>query len=1088
MKSLIAALLCAVAIMTDGTTLGNDGIRECVPLDRDWQGITNYAVTIDPFPENPNWKSFQLPYFKGGESLLLRRELTIPERWKGRRLLLRGEFCNYRTTVFVDGRNAASHEGGFGAFELDLTALLQPGRAHDLRIAIAGPQLSKEGKFPDALSYGQSWVWGASHFELLALPPTAIRSFILQPDGEKEVLTVTGRAEGGDAGEIRILDADGKVLKTRCFALNADGNFTAKVDCAGLHRWSPDAPVLYSVELRLFSGKTVCDAVTETMGLRSFTIRGNQFYLNGKRLNLQGDGWHARHDWSDEQIVELFTALKQAGVNIYRGHGPHPRNWYRIADRMGMLMVGEGPIHQFYRDDYRHPDYRKNAARTYREWVELIRNHPSLVIYSVDNEIINGEGGYQDDKRIAADREKKEILLEMAGVIRSADPTRPLMFEGDGAMGGAADIVNMHYPHELPFWPVIPRDTMWVRNAPGACEWKYTAPDGKKPLYIGEFGKNFDFSPRSLAIVAGDSAYFSTDAYYAAAGELMKQAIIGLRRSGVAGISPWNTSVYGMIRRNGKLAGVNGLYRGIREAFQPETVFPAALPRRAYRNQPVPAEFVVFNNSGHDRKYRLAVNGDTAPIELAAGESKTVRRILPPGTQQVNLELTDNGKTVARKEFRIEQSDPVPVPAETLYVIDGPSRQGQTLTALKEAGWRVNAVPRLSEVPDRAVCLIGEGALTQSEAELTAAAKRGIRVIVLAQTKFPGPCFGLRLEPMETSFLFPRDLKGFAPDAFFSWSADGLAATHLIRKPDDARFGIGLDSSGNQFGLKFAALLQREFNGGGIVTFCQLPVAAQLKNDPSAARLLAKLATEHPAPAPSTARLLKDPRLERLASDSRIAAPPVSGIDETVCRVIADGKAFAAEKPEKWKAFFARGGRLLLLDPTPEALQRLAELSGCSLSLKPQTAFQAELLDRSAFPGVSNEEFVWVVYDEWGSEYRGSDRKWPIVTQVLSVPQNAPVKELLRSKPLPPRRGEYGDSIRAVLEQQDFSYSDNNSPVGVTLPVGPGKAEILTLQLAEQYGKEPDLARTGKLNRWEDVAFSLDSQIRRILASAVRGL
>ena len=1012
--------------------------------------------------------------------------MPVPAHWEGRKLLLKGEFCNYRTTVFVDGERVGEHTGGFGVFELDLSHALQPGRTHELRIAVTGPKLSAENKFPDALSYGQSWVWGASHLELLALPAEAIRSFQLRPDAERNKLTVTGTMDGRSSGTLRIRDQEGKELKSAPFAPKPDGSFSVEVDCTGLRRWSPDDPYLYTAELSLENG----DTVAETVGIRSFRIEGDKFYLNGRRLNLQGDGWHARHDWSDDRIVELFTALKKAGVNIYRGHGPHPRNWYRIADRMGMLMVGEGPIHQFYRDDYRHPDYRGNAARSYREWVEMIRNHPSLVIYSVDNEVINGEGGFQDDKRIAADRVKKEILFEMAVVIREADPTRPLMFEGDGAMDGVADIVNMHYPHELPFWPVIPRDTLWVRDDPRACLWKYAAPDGKKPLYIGEFGKNFDYSPRSVAIVAGDSAYFSFDAYYRACGELARQAIIGLRRCGVGGISPWNTSTYGIIWRNGRLCGENGLYRGIQDAFRPETVFPVRLPSRAYRNQPVEAEFVVFNNSGHDRDYRLILNGEEIALAIAAGESQTLVRKLPAGTDKVELRLTADGAEIDRRSFEIRQSGPIAPPSSPLYVLDG--NAGRTVAALRALSFPFRRVSRIGAVPDRAVCLIGEEALKLDESELSAAAERGVRVIVMAQKSLPEKCFGIHLEEAETSFVFPRDLAGFAQDAFWNYRPDGLAATHLIRKPDDARFRVRMDSASKFFGLKFAVVLEREFPSGGAVIFCQLPMLEHLPHDPAAAQLLAFLASERRPAADPAERRFADPRLEKLAADSRLPAVPATAAepgDEPVSRIVADGKAFASGDDVFWRKFFECGGRLLLLEPTPEALRRLSELSGCALTLEEQIAYHLELVDRESFPGLSNEEFAWVIYDEWGSEYRGSrDKKWPIVNRILRYPADAPVRELLRTKPLLPRRGEYGDSVRAALEKEDFDFDSGNETAGAVVPVGTGKAVVLTLNFAELYGTEPDLLGKGENDRWETVNFSLDSLIRRILGGAFRGL
>jgi hypothetical protein len=217
---------------------------------------------------------------------------------------------------------------------------------------------------------------------------------------------------------------------------------------------------LYVLRTRLFvSGKDQpVDVRYDRFGFREFWIEDGHFWLNGKRLPLQGGGtWylqeskapHGNRWWA----IRFFGLERSMNVNIERWHrhGDVADDFFDVADELGMLNEPEGPYWAVSGipdilgyTDWDDPVWVANVTEHYQRWARKHFNHPSIVLWSVENETFCRPG---------LPKELLNRFLDFGDAIKQVDPTRPVTYHGS-ASGGYADgnprleIVNLHYPYD----------------------------------------------------------------------------------------------------------------------------------------------------------------------------------------------------------------------------------------------------------------------------------------------------------------------------------------------------------------------------------------------------------------------------------------------------------------------------------------------------------------------------------------------------------------------------------------------------------------------------------------------------------------
>jgi beta-galactosidase/beta-glucuronidase len=356
-----------------------------------------------------------------------RRSVTVPEAWKGRRVLLSFGAVDYHADVWVNGRAAGEHEGGNVPFRFDVTPLVKPGantivvRAEDQptdRYMPRGKQYwepQSRSIFYTRTSGIWQTVWleatGDSYLDSVAFDP--------RRDG---IVRIDARVSRWQPGlELSATVKSGQDVVATTSGRAGSSRATIALSVPSPRRWSPGAPNLYDVVLELRRGSTVVDRVTSYFGFRTISIEGGRLAVNGRptflKLVLDQGYWpeSVLTPPTDEAIQYDIRMTKEMGFNGARKHQKveDPRFLY-WADKMGFLVSGEMANAYLFDEVY--------VARFTREWIEAVerdRNHPSVVMWAPLNE----SWGVPD----LDDPRQQAHLKSLYTLTRSLDPTRPVI-------------------------------------------------------------------------------------------------------------------------------------------------------------------------------------------------------------------------------------------------------------------------------------------------------------------------------------------------------------------------------------------------------------------------------------------------------------------------------------------------------------------------------------------------------------------------------------------------------------------------------------------------------------------------------------
>ena len=333
-----------------------------------------------------------------------RKHFKANPAWKGKRILLDFEGIMLVGDVWVNGRKVGSTDYGYLGFETDITDLLK--YDEDNVVAVWASTGKKDGS---------RWYTGGGLFRdvhLVIKNPIAIARhgvFVSTPKitEQRAEVSVQVELEGIRNKSLdieinaRILAPDGKtVADTKGKAPQKSKLQTVEVslpivtvDSPGL--WSCETPNLYTAEVSLVQDGKVIDCVTETFGIRTLEFSPDfGFKLNGKKLFLKGISNH--HDLGavgvaafDRAIERQFQLMKRFGYNHIRSsHNPYSESFLKLADKYGILVVDE-LIDKWSDNSYwggRVP-FTQLWYQMIPEWIKRDRNHPSVILWSLGNEL-----------------------------------------------------------------------------------------------------------------------------------------------------------------------------------------------------------------------------------------------------------------------------------------------------------------------------------------------------------------------------------------------------------------------------------------------------------------------------------------------------------------------------------------------------------------------------------------------------------------------------------------------------------------------------------------------------------------------------
>jgi hypothetical protein len=868
----------------------HEPIRQVPKLeDLHWQGIT--------VPSSA-WNTQPLVF---GHRLLYRTHVRIPESAtvSGRSFFFHFAGTNWIVSVFVNGTLMGTHKGVLVPWDLDVSKGLRAGSnevilavkgswyAHDaharglsleyLRTTLNTPEALRQSRWiapiwPSLKGEGNGVDYGiVDTVTLLSTGAIYVDDVFVRPSVLKHSLDadITLRANGTSPRLISlqceaISERTGEVehvFPTVDTNVQAGQEYIIKVGDAWRNPklWWPVAqPDMYRMRVTILEQGQVLDVYEQKFGFREITVDGTKIRLNGTVRNF----WNwVGVSGSPQNTNEWLVRFREEGNRFYRfGRDSDISRFFpnraaeldffdqngipgRLSTCIDGMMINYDLLNPLVWANFR--EHIDQVTRAYR-------NHPSIMLYSLENEIL-----YITAHNIFSNS-LDMIESEFSGLVniaRQNDPMIPCITDGGGALKNASLPVScLHYPEPATanFQPdprYFPDNLYSLKKVSDhSARWLW---DHKSPLIIGETffyaGKQED-----QAWIGGDSVFQNRASADIAATQYVSRLIEGYRWAGVAGICPWVPL--------DRVAGA-------RSTFSDLAVFTrrSALRFRAGSQGDILVK--VLNDTLSDAPIRFSwqiqiggkkrVGGsELLHIVPGNGQERTLRFTLPITEKRQEGVLILNAQQVGTSAtFETTKSISIfpllgrlILPKSTpIYVYE----QGTTLaTYLTIHGITAMSLSSLSGITNKrsGVLIIGSDILKAEEVRtpiLRRFAERGGRVIVLEQTvPLRGAAIPVGMEPIPNSggsIAFSQALglpifNGLQKNDFIEWNNGG--ATYRVAYNPSKSGGRNLVSCGS--GLRETVLTELPC-GDGVIILSQLCIGTSIEKEPVAEQLLVNL-------------------------------------------------------------------------------------------------------------------------------------------------------------------------------------------------------------------------------------------------------
>ena len=367
-------------------------------------------------------------YLAGGQGIYV-KNFILPASVKTRSLSITFDGVYHRATVWLNGHRLGHHVYGYTGFSFDITPYINIKGENRLVVHVDREEQSR-------------WYTGSGiyrHVWLTATGATRVKEngifVIAKTDGNVEVNTELAGGEGKISHTI--YDNKGKKVAS---------SSSSKLMVNNPQLWSCDSPVMYTLVTTVKDAKgRVSDEVSTPFGFRDIRFDANTgFWLNGKNMKLKGmclhqDAGSLGVAVPDEVWLRRLKALKEIGCNAIRcSHNPPSSEFLTICDTLGLLVLDEA--FDKWKSGYYEPFYDENAHGDIADMVLRDRNHPSVIVWSIGNEV--SEAWKTDDEGVNRARELNDIVKKL-------DPTRPTMVACQQGFadkfGEVTDLVGYNY-------------------------------------------------------------------------------------------------------------------------------------------------------------------------------------------------------------------------------------------------------------------------------------------------------------------------------------------------------------------------------------------------------------------------------------------------------------------------------------------------------------------------------------------------------------------------------------------------------------------------------------------------------------------
>ena len=381
--------------------------------------------------------------------VVYQRRVILPRGWSGQRCFVRFEAATHRGRVYVDDKFVTEHVGGYTPFDAEVTDLVQPGQEFRLTITVNN-ELTNTTIPPGKIETHESGKKSQRYYHDFYNYSGLARSVWLYsvPTQHIEDVTITTDVDGTTGIVNYVVKTNDSSLCERVLVQIVDerGQLVAEASGSRGHvrvksakLWQPGAAYLYQfrASAQTHDGQLL-DTYSVPTGIRTISVRGNQFLINDKPFYFTGFGKHEDsavrgkgHD--PAYMVHDFQLMDWIGANSFRtSHYPYAEEVMEFADRHGIVVIDETPavglnlaissglfggiITPTWSPDFCNEQTCEAHAQSIRELIARDKNHACVVLWSIANEPSSSEAGA---------REYFEPLVKLT---RELDPSRPICF------------------------------------------------------------------------------------------------------------------------------------------------------------------------------------------------------------------------------------------------------------------------------------------------------------------------------------------------------------------------------------------------------------------------------------------------------------------------------------------------------------------------------------------------------------------------------------------------------------------------------------------------------------------------------------
>ena len=354
-----------------------------------------------------------------------RYELTPKAEWKGKRIVLDFQGIMLVGDVYLNGKRIGGTDYGYLGFDIDLSKLLKWGQVNEIIV-----------KADTGKPNNSRWYTGGGLFRDVNLIVTDKNLYFprhplfIRTVNNKEIkiraniLNLQKTKKPQIPVEVKILNAEGKVVTLQKSELHFNAKWRDReyelpsISLEDAKLWSPDSPYLYTAEVTLYDNEgNIADQIRESFGIRTIEMNPEKGLLvNGKKVLLKGYANHhtlgalgaAAYPRAIEKRLKL---MKEFGMNHIRtSHNPYSEDFLKLCDKYGILVVDE--LYDKWLTQYAggRVEWESLWQKDVPEWVKRDRNHPSVVMWSLGNELQQYSNLPFNDWGVTAYKLQKELL------------------------------------------------------------------------------------------------------------------------------------------------------------------------------------------------------------------------------------------------------------------------------------------------------------------------------------------------------------------------------------------------------------------------------------------------------------------------------------------------------------------------------------------------------------------------------------------------------------------------------------------------------------------------------------------------------